>query len=544
MSRYSGLLERHRLDTLYVPSDKWLHTLTEEHGVDEPTQVLYKRQGGSSGQLGGGSFGAVHLEVLASDCEAAPVLRAVKIISKRDAEASKIHWQQEVENLIVLSQNIFVARYRPEWQVKIGDFGFSKRISDSVSTPFSTRGTIKYMAPEYRDLLNNSESSDFTTAVDMWSFGCLIYELFTRRCPFDEGDALMRYMRNGAFPTRPLDECGASNDSIQLIVKLLDRDPYQRWSSQDVLLSQWLNPTKLPVVEGLVHLPIPLSNVDDVRTSKPYDVAPTIHSFQGLSPPEGRESRIRGSEVDEQQKTRSTPDFAQKLPVAASSQILYHQQHHPQNLEIGNNWLEKQGLDQMNPDFFPGAANGFPRTTSYSNFSRHASYEKRAMQAASSTSALPGSTAPSNHAKKTGSSLRDITNGALGGLGGFSKAQEDMFQNAPPEMKPFIEALKKMQREKGMEQLLTHLERQVAELRKESSRLAQEGKANSSNAIPTISTTVANKDLSARKTSTPPPLPPRPKSSMTTKLENERATEDLIQRLHELAMQQIKSIGS
>ncbi|KAL8799625.1 MAG: hypothetical protein Q9182_005756 [Xanthomendoza sp. 2 TL-2023] len=277
----------------------------EEHSVDEPTKVLYRRQGGSSGQLGGGSFGAVHPEVLASDCEAAPVLRAVKIINKRDAEASKIHWQQEVENLIVLSQypklfvnihswwedkqsiylpmeffqasdlsrnqdrirneddiktiarqialglhqmhrlgiihrdikphNISVARYRPEWQVKIGDFGFSKRISDSVSSPFSTRGTIQYMAPEYRDLLNNSESSDFTTAVDMWSFGYLVYELFTKKCPFDEGDALLNYLRDGTFPARPLYECGISSDSIQLIVKLLDRDTYQRCDPQDVL---------------------------------------------------------------------------------------------------------------------------------------------------------------------------------------------------------------------------------------------------------------------------------------------------------------------
>ncbi|KAL8950860.1 MAG: hypothetical protein Q9222_003137 [Ikaeria aurantiellina] len=250
-----------------------MHILATGGDINGTTQVLYKKQGGSAGLLGGGSFGAVHLEIIDSECEAAPAVRAVKTINKRAAEASRIHWQQEVENLIVLSQyanlfvkvfgwweddksillpmeyfeasdlsrnrdyvrseedirtisqqlamglhqmhsldiihrdikpqNVFVVRREPSWHVKIGDFGFSKRVSDSVSAPFSARGTMKYMAPEYRDLMNNCESSDFTAAVDIWSFGCLIYELFARRCPFDENDTqgLMKFIRDGMHHT-------------------------------------------------------------------------------------------------------------------------------------------------------------------------------------------------------------------------------------------------------------------------------------------------------------------------------------------------------
>ena len=104
MSRYSGLLERHRLQTYPLPPDKCMHILTKDQGADVSTQVLYKKQGGSSGYLGGGSFGAVHLEIIDSECQTAPAVRAVKTINKRAAETSKVHWQQEVENLIVLSQ--------------------------------------------------------------------------------------------------------------------------------------------------------------------------------------------------------------------------------------------------------------------------------------------------------------------------------------------------------------------------------------------------------------------------------------------------------
>ena len=100
MSRYTGLLEKHRLQAFPLGQDKWTHILTAQQGIEPPTQVLYKRRG----YLGGGSFGAVHLEVLASDCENAPDLRAVKSIDKAAAQASRVNWQHEVENLLVLSQ--------------------------------------------------------------------------------------------------------------------------------------------------------------------------------------------------------------------------------------------------------------------------------------------------------------------------------------------------------------------------------------------------------------------------------------------------------
>lgn len=104
MSRYSGLLERHRLQTFTLPPDRCMHILTLDQGTNGSSQVLYKRRAGSSGNLGGGSFGAVHLETVDSECKDAPAIRAVKTISKRAAETSKVRWEQEVENLLVLSQ--------------------------------------------------------------------------------------------------------------------------------------------------------------------------------------------------------------------------------------------------------------------------------------------------------------------------------------------------------------------------------------------------------------------------------------------------------
>ena len=105
MSSLSGVLERYRLQTLNLPPDKLVHTLIpQQTGAAEATSVLYKKKSGSAGRLGGGSFGAVHLESSESDCEAAPKLRAVKTISKAIAQECSVLWQQEIENLIVLSK--------------------------------------------------------------------------------------------------------------------------------------------------------------------------------------------------------------------------------------------------------------------------------------------------------------------------------------------------------------------------------------------------------------------------------------------------------
>ena len=106
MSSHSSILERYRLQTYSLPPDKVMHLLSSEQTGDANAQVLYKKRSGSAGQLGGGSFGTVHLEYQDSECAAVPHVRAVKTISKAIAEKSSVHWQQEIENLITLSKVI------------------------------------------------------------------------------------------------------------------------------------------------------------------------------------------------------------------------------------------------------------------------------------------------------------------------------------------------------------------------------------------------------------------------------------------------------
>ena len=67
-------------------------------------------------------------------------------------------------------------------EIKIGDFGISKQLN-LYKTHLTTKncaGTYYYIAPE---ILNNGI---FNEKSDIWSLGCIIYELFTLNIYFKD----------------------------------------------------------------------------------------------------------------------------------------------------------------------------------------------------------------------------------------------------------------------------------------------------------------------------------------------------------------------
>jgi serine/threonine protein kinase len=65
-------------------------------------------------------------------------------------------------------------------QIKIGDFGTSIIAFDKTSTKW---GTLEYMSPEMR----NGKGHSFET--DIWSAGCVLYELITLKRYFDQNES-------------------------------------------------------------------------------------------------------------------------------------------------------------------------------------------------------------------------------------------------------------------------------------------------------------------------------------------------------------------
>ncbi|WP_181768433.1 Stk1 family PASTA domain-containing Ser/Thr kinase [Streptomyces albidus (ex Kaewkla and Franco 2022)] len=117
-------------------------------------------------------------------------------------------------------------------QVKVMDFGIARAMGDSGMTMTQTAaviGTAQYLSPE------QAKGEQVDSRSDLYSTGCLIYELLTNRPPF-VGDSPVavayQHVREDPQPTTVFDpEISADMDAI--VMKALVKDPDYRYQSAD-----------------------------------------------------------------------------------------------------------------------------------------------------------------------------------------------------------------------------------------------------------------------------------------------------------------------
>jgi serine/threonine protein kinase len=100
-------------------------------------------------------------------------------------------------------------------------------------------GTPSYLAPE----VTSVDLDQYTNAVDMWSFGCVIYWVLTRTIPFSRNDptVLNNFIRDESFfPSQRLRDRGVSNGAIGFLRQLIVVQPSARTSSAMALGHPWL----------------------------------------------------------------------------------------------------------------------------------------------------------------------------------------------------------------------------------------------------------------------------------------------------------------
>lgn len=121
-------------------------------------------------------------------------------------------------------ENIFLGE---DQSVKLGDFGLSKLMqshdfaSTYVGTPF-------YMSPEI------CAAEKYTLQSDIWSVGCIMYELCTHEPPFNANShiQLVQRIRKGEF--KPLPNC-YSIDLANVITNCLKTNPLHRPDTASLL---------------------------------------------------------------------------------------------------------------------------------------------------------------------------------------------------------------------------------------------------------------------------------------------------------------------
>ncbi|KAF7504791.1 hypothetical protein GJ744_001724 [Endocarpon pusillum] len=133
-------------------------------------------------------------------------------------------------------QNIFVVERSPDWWIKIGDFGISKRIENTAHL-YTTIGSYQFMAPE---ILDESNHTGYTNAVDMWALGCIVYLLLASSLPFPNRQAVKQYAQDKTeLSLQPLFNQGVSATAVEFTETLLSVHPSARPSSRDATRSPW-----------------------------------------------------------------------------------------------------------------------------------------------------------------------------------------------------------------------------------------------------------------------------------------------------------------
>lgn len=133
------------------------------------------------------------------------------------------------------SGNFFLSR---SGNLKMGDFGIAKVLECTAACAQTQIGTPYYLSPEI------CQGKPYGWGSDIWSMGCILYEMCARRVPFDAPDlkSLIQKITRGPAPELPSEY---STGMRNLCKDLLDRDASKRPCAADIL--------KRPVVQEVVR---------------------------------------------------------------------------------------------------------------------------------------------------------------------------------------------------------------------------------------------------------------------------------------------------
>lgn len=120
-------------------------------------------------------------------------------------------------------QNLLLSESSSNAVIKFADFGFAKHLHEAsmAQTPC---GTPLYMAPEI------FEMKEYDAKADVWSVGCVLFEMCTGEPPFKGSNHRELYMNIRSKSLRLPSSVTLSPEIIEILTRLLELNPQRRVS--------------------------------------------------------------------------------------------------------------------------------------------------------------------------------------------------------------------------------------------------------------------------------------------------------------------------
>lgn len=169
--------------------------------------------GGSVASLltGCGAFEELHIRKVVKQ-----ILHGLKYLHSR----SIIHRDIKGANILMDTRG----------NVKISDFGISKKLDDDKKGRASLQGSIYWMAPEV------VRQKPYSFKADIWSLGCLIVEMYTGQRPFPELQHFQALFNIGKeTPVPPTIPAHASPEGQDFLKKAFEIDYHKRPTATEML---------------------------------------------------------------------------------------------------------------------------------------------------------------------------------------------------------------------------------------------------------------------------------------------------------------------
>lgn len=122
--------------------------------------------------------------------------------------------------------------------LKMGDFGIAKSMACTIAFAKTRIGTPYYLSPEV------CQEKPYAWPSDMWSMGCILYEMCALQVPFD-AHSISGLVQKICYGPLPIVPDSYSDFLRRLCLQLLDRDPKKRPSADEVL--------QLPEIQKVVR---------------------------------------------------------------------------------------------------------------------------------------------------------------------------------------------------------------------------------------------------------------------------------------------------